>query len=782
MRSLRLLAIVLVVPLSVSLCWAQHTYKRSPRIYDLQNVAWRLSFDETLGTIDGDVTNTLIPLKVGLKEVWFDSDKLNIKQAWVNGKAARFRTSDEKVYVTLPKVSGPKDKLDVRLIYNGRPEAGIYFIPASRAFPAKTSVVYTQGEMIDTRSWIPTYDWPDDKATFDAFVKVPSNYLVISNGKMIGSKPAGNMKVVHYRMANPMSTYLISLVTGQYTQGDDGKYGNVPVRWNVPVGLEAMGKATFGGTDKMVDVFSEITGFPYPYAKFDQSAVPDYMFGGMENITAVTQTIDALFPPEAAPVASAEGLVLHELAHQWFGDTVTCPSWEHAWINEGWATFLPHFYTRVAHGKDAYDLDRYNTLQGGYASTIGENRPVVWTGYEEPIDEFGGSIYGGGATRMFWLMYTLGEDKFWKALTNYLNDYKYKNVTTEMFFDSFSKSSGVNFDTFRRQWFYTAAMPQITVKRDGKDLLINQKAPFFDLPLPVWILNGRTWEKKRVFSNNASTRLPLGDLAGKPVLLDPEVYLAASITYDYPISADEYIAMYRNAPNAAAKARMGEKMVSALSTEQIEMIAREERSERLFEQIIPLLKNESYLLEITQSENPKFVNAAATALGAAGRVSDVAAVRLRQLLETHPNIIVKQTAMRSLLNNVKDDALADRAWGMPSFNEDFREAALGYYIRNDKDTARELALGVMAHPNSEDLRRFCIQSLGNMKDKPGDRRVFNALVKVAQERSFGARTDAINALGAYGDKAAVPILKPITTNSLHFMRRTARRVVAQLGG
>src|SRR6185295_18716573 len=99
--------------------------------------------------------------------------------------------------------------------------------------------------------------------------------------------------------------------------------GNTPVRWNVPVGLEDMGKAAFGGTDKMIAVYSKVTGFPYPYAKFDQSAVPDYMFGGMENITAVTQTIDALFPSNTAPVNNSEGLVLHELAHQWFGDTVT---------------------------------------------------------------------------------------------------------------------------------------------------------------------------------------------------------------------------------------------------------------------------------------------------------------------------------------------------------------------------------------------------------------------------------------------------------------------------
>lgn len=778
MRPLRFLAACTVLSLLVPLALAQHN-KRPPRIYDLQNVTYRLSFDETLGTIDGEVTNTVVPLKPGLKEVWFDSDKLNIKEATVNGKAAKFVVGNERVTVTLPKVSSPADKLAVRLVYNGRPEAGIYFIPAARAFPAHTSVVYTQGEMIDTRYWIPTYDWPDDKATFDAYIKVPTNYLVISNGKMIDETPTGNMKVVHYQQAQPMSTYLMSLVTGQYTRGEDGHFGTTPVRWNVPVGLEDMGKAAFGGTDKMIDVYSKVTGFPYPYAKFDQSAVPDYMFGGMENITAVTQTIDALFPSSTAPVNSSEGLVLHELAHQWFGDTVTCPSWEHAWINEGWATFLPHFYVRAAHGQEDYDMDRYGTLQGGYFSTIGEKRPVVWTGYQEPIDEFSGSIYPGGATRMFWLMYNLGEEKFWKTVKGYLETYKYKNVTTEQFFDYFSKTNGVNLDTFRKQWFYTAAMPDITVKRTGTDLVINQKAPYFDLNLPVWILNGTKWEKKKIFTNSASVKLPLGNLAGKPLLVDPEVYLAAGITYDFPIASDEYMAIYRNAPNAAAKLRLDDTMLGKLNETQIESLADAEKNIRLLERIIPSIKNEAYLLTLTRHADPRIVNTAASVFG--GNLSEAVRTRLQELMD-NPNIMIQQTAMRTLLNSSKDDALAAKAWTMPSYNEGFRGMAFDYYQRNDKDKARELALGVLANPDSEDLRRICIRALGELKDKPGDRRAFDALVKVVQERSFGARTDAMNALANYGDKSAIRYLQPITTNSLHFMRRSAQGAVARLGG
>ena len=779
MRPLRLFAVGTALSIFATLCLAQHN-ARPTRVYDLQNVAWHLSFDETLGTIDGDVTNTVVPLKPNTKEVFFDSDKLNIKKVTVNGAPAKFHYGNEMVLVTLPKTSGPKDKLDIRLIYTGRPEAGIYFIPASRAFPAHTSVVYTQGEMIDTHYWLPTYDNPDDKTTWDSYVTVPSRYTVITNGKLVDVKPKGAMKIVHYRMDEPMATYLISLITGQYVTGADGHAGNTVVRWNVPVGLEAMGKAAFGGTDKMIAFYSKQTGFTYPYSKFEQSAVPDYMFGGMENITAVTQTISALFPPEDAPVQSSEGLVLHELAHQWFGDTVTCETWPHAWLNEGFATFMPHFYTRYAHGEDAYDMDRYNTLQGGKFG--GNNIPIVWTGYQEPIDEFFvDNIYAGGASRMFWLMHTVGEDKFWKGISDYLNANKFKPVTTQIFFDSMSKSTGMDLHPFMNEWFMRAGVPHITVKRDGKDLLIDQKAPIFTLDLPVWVLDGATWVKKTVHSATAETRLPLGDLAGKPVLVDPEVYLAGYINYADPISDDELMTMYRNAPNVAAKARLQESMFQKLSADQMETLCKEEKNEQLLERMIGAVKDESYVLQLLSDSNPKIVRAMASN-PASLPITPALEAKLRDLAANDPIPAIREAATRTLLNGLKDDNLAAKAWSTPSYDEGFRTAAMFYYVKNDKDKARELALGVLANPDSERLRQVCIQVLGGLKDKPRDRRVFNALVKVVQERSFGARNDAINALASYGDKSAVQYIRPLTTNSMVFTRRTAQGAMQQLGG
>ncbi len=268
-------------------------------------------------------------------------------------------------------------------------------------------------------------DYPDDKATSEGFIEVGSlGEIKISNGKLLDVKEHPDRRIFHWKIDKQHANTLISLIAGKYDKGS-GFCGQMPGDYYVPQGLLDWGEPTFGHTEKIIDFYSKLTGFKYPYAKFCQSAVPDYMFGGMENITAVTQTINALHPKSSEPVIDSTGLVAHELAHQWFGDTVTCNGWSDAWLNEGFATFLPTFWDREKSGEEAYDLGRYGTFQGGLAAHQDTSRSVVWKGYKNPLDMFNNFIYPGGASRMFMLMDQLGEARFWKAITAYLNERKY---------------------------------------------------------------------------------------------------------------------------------------------------------------------------------------------------------------------------------------------------------------------------------------------------------------------------------------------------------------------
>ncbi len=762
-----------------------------PKTYDLVDVNWRISIDEPTRTITGDVINTIRPLEGNTTSVTFDAGRLDISRVTVDGKSAEFTTGNELLVVNLPSPAAKGQTLKIETFYSAQPQAGVYFIPAKRAFPAHTSVVYTQGEMIDTRYWIPTYDWPDNKATFESYIEVPKGYYALSNGKLIGVQHNGDKDVYHWKLDQPSSTYLLSFVAGKYFEGQDAG-ADIPTYYYVPEGLGEMGEAAFGGTSKIVDFYGKILDFKYPYAKFSQAAVPDYMFGGMENVTCVTQTITALYPHRTEPVTDSTGLVAHELAHQWFGDTLTCVDWKNAWLNEGFASFMPVFWTREKSGEEAFDLERLDVFNGGYFSQAGGQRAVVWDQVEEPIDLFDGVLYPGGASRLFMLMYKLGEKPFWKGMHDYLEQYQYQNVDTDKFIEAMSKSSGVDLKPFEEQWLLNKQVPSLTLSMEGANLLIKQPARGFDFPLDYWIWNDNVWVKKSIEINSIETRIDMGALAGKPVLLDPEVHCMVPPTYKMDYSADTWMALYRNAPNAAEKQRIVQAGFGSLSSSQKVALAKEEKSFRLLNEILDTLGGDQidFIFSETLSAEPRVVDQAIQVLqrvieaSKVGEMANQASIqtRLTDIWKKSANDRLRSDALQALVALTKDEKLVNEAWNTDSYNDGFRTFAIRWWKQNKPDAARETCLDVMENPPSEAVRVAAIRALGGLKDKGSDDRVFNWLIKVANESSFGAKTAAINALADYGNPAAIKTLNPMTHNSLHFIRRSAQSAITRLGG
>lgn len=777
-RSLASLAFVTVLA-------AIGTAQTRPHPYDLIHVNWHVQLDDSRGAILGDVTNVLKPER-GATELWLDRGKLNIKRVEVNGKLTTHRLVGEQVYFTVPEGMRDGQELSVRVLYSGIPEAGIYFIPKERAFPAHTPVIYTQGEMVDTRYWLVTYDYPDDKATSEGTIDLRKGFYALSNGELIEQKDISDkLTRFHWKMDQPHATYLISILGGPYQKLHE-EWSGIPVDTYTPEGMLPWGQAAMGGTDKMVQFYSEQTGFKYPYQKFAQGVVPDFMFGGMENITAVTNTITALFPPEAKPLANSEGLVLHELAHQWFGDTVTTNGWSDAWINEGWASFMPSFYVRKYDGQEAYDLSRYDTFGGGLGAHAADpDRSVVFTGYKEPLDMFNGFIYAGGASRMFMLMHMLGEENFWKYTQQYLEQRKYTSFDTKAFFDTWSANSGKDLSQFMQQWFFTPAAPDVTVWWKGDDLMLTQKAPAFNLNFPVWVFNGTTWNKQDVTLEAGEKSISMPGLGGKPVIVDPECWVMGNFKYETKSSNPEKILMYRAAPNAAGKARIMDMMLRNMTAAEMLAFAKTIDSDRLLQRYIGSLQAtaglEDYLLSLMARSD---LNLKRTALEKVGSLSQSDAVMgaVKNIAENDPNPLMKQAAFQVLLNDDASGDVATRLWTMETYNDAFRQMALRWWQSHDRDQARTRSLEVIQKGLPEPTRVEAIGILGDVKDASGSRVVFDALAGVLKESSFGARNSAINALAAYGDKAAIPLIEPFKTNSLVFFRGTAVGAIQRLGG
>ncbi len=756
--------------------------------YDLKNVLWHLTFSMTDGTIAGDATNTL-QLTEDTATVQLNCSELNVSAVSVNGTSATFTNSNDALTVNLSKTAKKGETLDIRTIYTGSPVNGLYFVPASRAFPAHTGMLYTQGEGEDNHFWLPTYDKPDDKATTEAFITVPPSWTAISNGKLMDVQSSPGGKVFHWKMDQPYATYLISLVAGEYVEGKD-KWHDTPVNYYSPPGLEAQGKASFGNTPMMVDFFSKQTGVDYPYSKFAQEVVGDFMFGGMENVTCVTQTIRTLHAAGTEPVHDSTGLVAHELAHHWFGDLITCKTWEHTWLNEGFATFLPTFLDRSMHGKDTFDFDRYGLFEGAIDSIGSRKRADVPGSVGAAPAVTLGSPYAGGASRMMVLMEMMGEPLFWKGVHDFLEKYQFRSTTTDEFFDVMGKTAKKDLTEFKKQWFYSVATPSLSVSVAGTDLVVNQLQPYYTFDLPVWVLetpvqttlfSSPTWTKKVIHVKGAETKHALGPLATMPILVDPEVWTPMELTYKIAYSPDQVITLYKHAPNTAQRARLIASFFDALPVPYKERIVQGEHAWQLSEMIARRLGQDSVtiLANLTRHSDKRVVNSAITTLGNLNLEPKVLP-RIKELAEKDANEAIREHATQALLNWSTDEKLAQKVWTQKAFDDGYRIMALNWWGKHAPDTARTMSLAVIAKPDSEFLRVAAIQVLGIVKEKAGEHTVYDALIAIAQETSFNARRAAINSLAALGNKAAVAILQPITLHGPGGIRGAATAAIAAL--
>jgi aminopeptidase N len=739
--------------------------------YDLLDVDWNVRIDAAKGAVAGTVVNTVRATQDSPFLV-FDCADLTVTKVTLDGKNATFRADGKVLAVSS---SAHRDQVvKVAIEYHGLPEAGMYFVDAKRTFPAKTPIVYTQGEMEDNRYWLPTYDSPNDKATSHGTITVPNGWSVLSNGRLLGN----DIGTWHWAMDKPHSTYLISLLAGPYTAVPDGT-DPVPVSIWTPVGLEEWGKNAFGGTDAIIRFYGKLTGQPYPWPKYAQSAVADFMFGGMENVSATTQTIGALFPDSVKGTRDSTGLDAHELAHQWFGDYVTTTRWDDIWINEGWATFLPHFWAREKYGQEEYDLERYDTLESAKGAMRGNpSRSMVWNGWKVPMDAFDGYAYPGGAARMFALMHKVGEGPFWKATQAYLQEYGLKNVDTAQFFASYSKSLGIDLSGFEKEWFRTPSVPPtIEVRRANGKVTVHQTQPTpFALELDVWMIDGQSVVKRRIETNGADFELRTAGV----VLIDAGAFLPIDVTYP-GATKEEMLQLWSYAPNAAEKMRLVSALTPLLSTPEKEARFADESSTRLKARLIDWASSPSLLLSLSNDKDERLAQAA---LGRMGRVpaNAVLTARLKEVWnDAKANPDLRLTALESLYGLTKDLALIDEAWKTERFDEGFRTWALDRMAETNPDRAREVALAALKGGVNEPVRLTAIHVLGRVKDKPGERRVFDALAAMMTERSNSPLRAAIGALADYGDKAAIPLLEKRRNHGLHFVRGDVENAIARLG-
>ncbi|MBI3663466.1 MAG: HEAT repeat domain-containing protein [Acidobacteria bacterium] len=442
---------------------ADEPYGRS-RDYDLQNARIALRFDLDQRKIIGEVTHTLAPVRDGLTQLDFDSVDLTINSVTVGGQPAKFETTPQKLLVTLGTPARAGEKLTVQIRYEGRPKKGIYFVLPDKYYPDQPKQVWTQGESEDTRYYIPIYDYPNDLTATEMILTVPANWTTVSNGKLLSVKDeAGGMKTWSWKQSAPHATYLISIVAGEFDEGKE-MWRGIPVIYYAPKGRGERIPGTFVHTTKMLDFFSDKLGVKYPWDKYAQTTVDDFIVGGMENTSATTNTSASLVHPQLAneDPQNSDDLIAHEMAHQWFGDLLTCKDWANLWLNEGFATYFESLWEESYYGADEFSYSLWRSRNGWMQDARLFGVPIITRNFSDSV-EYGGNIYTKGGWVLHMLRRDLGDAGFYRAMKHYLEKYRHQNVVTADLTQAIEEATGRNVDRFFDQWVYGAGAPKFEV-------------------------------------------------------------------------------------------------------------------------------------------------------------------------------------------------------------------------------------------------------------------------------------------------------------------------------
>ena len=430
------------------------------RVYDLRHQIVHVRFDWARHAVVGSTTIRLAALDKPLTTIPLDAVGMTIQKVSApNGARLRYDYDGRTLTVKLPGTLRPRSTTSFVVDYESvKPKKGAYFID-------RRHVVWTQGETEDNRYWVPTWDYPNDKTTWEFYIQTDTGEKALSNGALRGQRRVGNQVEWHWVLDQPNSTYLMTAVTGDYVVLQD-KWRATPVGyWTYPDSVEATWRG-MGKTPRMIELFSNRTGVAYPWVKYDQVNAPDYIFGGMENVTATTQADDdILHPAWAEPQANAEGLVSHELGHQWYGDYLTTRDWSHIWLNEGFATFMEQTWTEFGMSRDDGDVDRLGAQRETMEADRRARRPIVYDRWvTDPLELFfSGHIYPKGATILQMLRHQLGDSTFWQAMNRYTVQHAKGNVVSDDLRQAFEQVSGRDLKSFFDKWVYGAGFPVFQV-------------------------------------------------------------------------------------------------------------------------------------------------------------------------------------------------------------------------------------------------------------------------------------------------------------------------------
>jgi len=437
------------------------------RTYDVLHYRLNIEIDEKTKTCVGSVSMKFVPLRPQFDVVRIDAAQMSITDVRMGNQRLEYHHDAETLSVALGKVYGLEDTLNLTISYNiSSPQKGLYFIVPDSGYVKQQRLLWTNGEPEESHFWFPCYDYPNDMATTEMIATVTEKWTAISNGKLLEVKHDAKRKkkTYHWYEGKPHVVYLVSLVAGEYVEIKD-KWEDVPLSYFVYKHQKDDAMRSFSKTPKAMEFFSNKIGYDYPWEKYAQTVVQDYIWGGEEHVSATTLTDNTIHDARAHLDYTSDGLVAHELAHQWWGDLLTCKDWSQAWLNEGFASYFDILFQEYDKGRDVALKSVYDSQRDIVNTDIGDRRkPSVTNWFITPNEMFTNRIYGKGACVLHMLRFMIGDELFWKAINHYIHKFAHQPVETNDFKVAIEEATGYNLHWFFDQWIYNPGYPTFKVK------------------------------------------------------------------------------------------------------------------------------------------------------------------------------------------------------------------------------------------------------------------------------------------------------------------------------
>jgi len=762
-----------------------HAYYHRTQIapYRFENQIVKTALDFQAGTLRGLTTSVIVPKHDGLASVPFDSVGLHYTSVTVNGAPASFRTTPDRLYVDLGSPAKAGDVLTIVAAYAAKPTRGVYFIHPDRSYPKYQPEIWTQGETEDNRRWFPTWDEPNEKSPTELIITVPHGWTVIGNGSLVSHSDDGHHSTWDWREAHPHSSYLTAFSAGPYVKLLDALHA-LPVNYYVSQADAKWGRQCFERTPAMIAFFASRIGVPFPWEKYAQTTVERFTAGGMENASATTQTQLAIHPPYAELESPCDGLVSHELSHQWWGDDVTAADWANIWINEGFATYFQELWSEHYFGEAQFEYERYHAQQSYFHETKRYWRPIVDYVYAQAGDSFDASGYPRPAQVLHMLRYLLGEHTFWKSLHDYLSTYQWKNADTRQFETAIETSTGRDLHWFFDEWFYRAAYPNFVVSqhydRARRTLTLdvrqkNHDGKPFRMPIAVDVVTGGRSKTIRFEAHSLHQSLAITGLASPPlmVLFDPDNNVLRGL--EFAKSPSELHYQVRNAASVADRlwaidqlAKTHEPNRDAARSAVRDAVAHDPfygvRVDAL--DAATSLDDAAAVDLALNDRDPRVIIAAANAVPDLDHPKDAALRADLRRLAASPNPLIAGAALHGLGATKAPDAYAMLVAGLDrhAFREPVARGALAGLGEFGNLSALPRIEAHAAYGVDDVERLDAIRAAGELaKHKPALVRRF-LMTLARSDPYFRARSVAVQTLGKLGDPAAIPALEQIENN------------------